>query len=65
MLGQGELLRIEIAPGFDPHSVAKGLTIKCKNERDSSLERSQKSNLSFRRLKGGNKMKYVKLSKLA
>ena len=51
MLGQGELLRLEIPVGFDPQSVSKGL-IASKIETENSSDKSPKLNSSTRRLKG-------------
>ncbi|CAG7629500.1 unnamed protein product [Allacma fusca] len=52
MLGQGELIRLEIPIGFDPQSVSRGLSTSFKNEKDNSSDRSPKPNFSSRRSKG-------------
>lgn len=56
MLGQGDMLRIEIPEGFDPVAVATRLTLKNKTEKDVNNEKAHKT-FSCRRQKGGGKMK--------
>ncbi|ODN00515.1 Histone-lysine N-methyltransferase 2C, partial [Orchesella cincta] len=57
MLGQGDLLRLEIPEGFDPVAVSSGLTVKGKLEKDVNSEKSLKPGFSCRRQKGAGKMK--------
>lgn len=57
ILGQGDLLRIEIPEGFDPVAVSSGLTVKSKTEKDSSNEKINKQGFSCRRQKGSAKIK--------
>lgn len=52
MLGQGDLLRIEIPEGFDPAAVSAGLTLKVKSEKDINNEKAHKPGFSCRRQKG-------------
>jgi hypothetical protein len=51
MLGQGDLIRLEIPVGFDPQSVSKGL-IASRIEKENSSDKSPKFNSSARRSKG-------------
>lgn len=62
MLGQGELLRLEISEGFDPVAAAKGLTVIRKGESVCASDKCQKpGGLFARRQKGSGKMKYDKI----
>ena len=57
MLGQGDLIRLEIPNGFDPQSVSKGLSVSSKSEKDNSSDRSPKNNNFFARRQKGVKIK--------
>lgn len=57
MLGQGELLRLEIPEGFDALAVLKTLAPKSRIERDSAVDKNNKPGLFSRRQKGSGKMK--------
>jgi len=57
MLGQGELLRLELREDFDPVAVSKSFKLRIKSEEDSTADKSLKPGAIARRPKGCAKIK--------
>jgi hypothetical protein len=57
MLGQGELLRLELREDFDPVAVSKGLKPAYRNDKDNTIDKNMKPGAIARRQKGCGKIK--------